>query len=241
MMQKGNALFLILIAVALFAALSYAVTSSGRGGGTIDRELNTINTAVTQQCSAYMDYGKQKLTFMNGCTDSEISYEYNGKNVNADAPADKSCHMFDSAGAGLTPCAPDEDVAVTFGDTDTTFALPGGHTGKCANWAVSWDDQEYCDIQTSSDSTNYQTYAICWRLESGEPSYEDRTWAYEVGYLNAVCLGACGSPGYGYSQTSTNGSVYTHYLSDNSYTPVPLSEACNATIWRVACDCWQES
>lgn len=103
--QHGNALFLILIAIALFAALSYAVTQSGRGNFNIDREKQMIDQAVSEQCNASVDYAVNKVKILNGCDSSEISYELaDGTNANTDAPADERCHVFRANGGGAAPC-----------------------------------------------------------------------------------------------------------------------------------------
>lgn len=72
--EDGNVLFLILIAVALFAALSYAVTSSTRtGGGSADSETNLISSAqITQYPSAVSTAVVRMI--ISGSTAEEIRF-----------------------------------------------------------------------------------------------------------------------------------------------------------------------
>ena len=72
-LQRGNALFLILIAVALFAALSYAVTRSGRGGGGIDRENTHLANARLDSLAAEAKAAISRLMMFEGCSATEIA------------------------------------------------------------------------------------------------------------------------------------------------------------------------
>lgn len=109
MMQRGNALFLILIAVALFAALGYAVTQSSRGASSVNREQQIIDAARIIEQAGMIEQTVSRLILAVGCTDTRISFENNvvAGYTNASAPTNKSCHVFDPAGGGLNfPLAP---------------------------------------------------------------------------------------------------------------------------------------
>ena len=72
--ERGNVLFLILIAVVLFAALSYAVTQSSRSGsGDAGKETNLINSAQITQYPASVKTAIIRMT-INGVTDSELKF-----------------------------------------------------------------------------------------------------------------------------------------------------------------------
>jgi hypothetical protein len=91
--QKGNALFLILIAVALFAALSYAVTQSGRGSGNIDRETKVLETSQMYQYLSQIRAEVQRMVLIKGCSDTDITF-YN-------APAKPECGIFSPEGGNM--------------------------------------------------------------------------------------------------------------------------------------------
>tara|TARA_B100001971_G_C18142322_1_gene511060 strand:- start:174 stop:923 length:750 start_codon:yes stop_codon:yes gene_type:complete len=136
--NAGNALFLILIAVALFAALSYAVTQSGRGSGTIDKEKAQLAAAGA---SAYLGEIRQAVTRLKlfGCTDEQITFEgsgytggangpYSGNaemlpdGTNINSPSDDSCNVFAPAGGGVTARVLSDTAAAT---APGTWALSG--------------------------------------------------------------------------------------------------------------------
>jgi len=71
--QRGNVLFLILIAVALFAALSYAVTQSTRGGGNADEETSLIIASQYLQYGAGLKVAIMRM-IISGTDDASLNF-----------------------------------------------------------------------------------------------------------------------------------------------------------------------
>lgn len=115
--QRGSALFLILIAVALFAALSYAVTQTGRGSGNTKRE--NIQLAVSQalQQASSVKIGIQRVRIIEGGSENQITFigPHYGASMNA-AHANPyctgtSCEVFHTNGGGVTYTPPPPLIA----------------------------------------------------------------------------------------------------------------------------------
>lgn len=104
--ESGNILFLILIAVALFAALSYAVTSSSRtSGGNTDKEGATLLASEILQYTSTLQNAITRMQVSNGCANTQFDFQniYIGVGLygNANSPANKSCFVFDPAGGNV--------------------------------------------------------------------------------------------------------------------------------------------
>lgn len=99
--ERGNVLFLILIAVVLFAALSYAVVQSTRmGSGNTSKEKNAIRAAQLIQYGDYVATAVMRIRTIGKYDKSQISFENNGVAVNPNC-TEPQCQVFHPQGGGV--------------------------------------------------------------------------------------------------------------------------------------------
>lgn len=143
MHQRGNILFLILLAVVLFAALSYAVTSSMRGGGKDmgEEKLRTGAAAISQYVTLLRNE-VQRLMLVNDCKVENLDWRHNYyKRVNGNVtneaqtntpvpPVPKAgCAIFTAQGGAISPQSFEKYADPAYKpDAQPAFWLPG-HAG----------------------------------------------------------------------------------------------------------------
>lgn len=100
--ESGNVIFFIFIGVALFAALSMAISAANKGGGDITDEKRKVVATEIIEYSTNVATAVSRLR-LNGCHETEISFENNELSgyENALAPSDESCHVFSLNGGGV--------------------------------------------------------------------------------------------------------------------------------------------
>ncbi len=125
--QGGNILFLILLAVVLFAALSYAVTSGMRGGGnSASKESLQSQVAALQNTVMGVRSSLLRMTTTGGYQPWQIDYsKTNNSQSTANATCTTTaCQLFDPAGGAVSALLPStawNDVSVC---SDTTYGRP---------------------------------------------------------------------------------------------------------------------
>ncbi len=162
--QSGNVLFLILIAVALFAALSYAVTSSSRGGDStgFSREKAKLAAAELVQYGIQLEQAILRMKMVNKCLDTQISFEnpIDPDYLNPNAPASGSCHVFLPSGGGAAWKTIDaqwqdpSSASVGLGIPDTACARYVGTDGSGTT------ADSFCDTDTGATELILAVYGI---------------------------------------------------------------------------------
>ncbi len=101
--ESGNALFFILICVALFAALSFAVTQSSRSGSDISRERAAILASEFIQYGTALEQAASRMIMMNGVVDYTVDMvDATTRNsaANGSCTTDK-CKLFHPKGGAI--------------------------------------------------------------------------------------------------------------------------------------------
>lgn len=137
--ENGNALFLILIAVALFAALGFAFTQGSRSNlSWVEAEKNKANATQSQACSQAINSATKRLQ-LRGCTSISTS-------TDMASITNPSCAVFHVAGGGVQACGAGGGVedescmaGLEIGQTCASVIFIGEDSGT--RWYTTLTDQ----------------------------------------------------------------------------------------------------
>ena len=163
--EKGNALFLILIAVALFAALSYAVTQSGRSSGSIDRETAMIAASQITQYPATLDTTITRM-IITGTDVSRIHFGH--EEHSGDGTREDEGNVFHPDGGASIRSKPPANI----GSAEGTYPDMG---------ALEKNTWGFKDI--TDDDSGFYIYDI--------GSNEQRVGREAFAFLHDISLGVC--------------------------------------------------
>lgn len=222
--EQGNVLFLILIAVALFAALSYAVTQSSRsGGGDASNETNLINSAQITQYPSGVRTSIIRMMVSGGKTVDDITF-----NVPSDfgsISGSEGNNAFHPTGGGATYVQAPGDVMAS---------------GSAGTWYFNGNfevENIGTSVATSPDGNEITAFlpgvanSICQKINSelgitttdasGIPEYAVAATEYEDSKLQGDTIPASeteldtelsGQPFGCFRSTTTSTNVYYHVL-----------------------------
>ena len=144
--EKGSVIFWILAAIAMLAALSFALMDGSRTGASNLTEQQTRIAA--QEILDYADTvakSVQKLR-LRGCSDNEISFEnstYPTDTFNPRSPTDKSCHVFDKSGGSINyKMMPSEWLANTIEPHQIPASIYRNHVGFIGSSKISGENNK---------------------------------------------------------------------------------------------------
>lgn len=154
--SRGNALFLILIAVALFAALSYAVTQSGRGGGTIGKEQTVIAAAQIVQIGGSLQQAINRMTLTGTPADNIVfsTAECAAPNSGNECTTGTNCLFAREGGGVLIP-----DLPANIGGT-----IQICYSTAAEGWSVQDVGTASADVQFSIDGLSTE---VCSEINRG--------------------------------------------------------------------------
>lgn len=146
--QRGSAIIMIFIAVALFGMLAYAFSQGSRTSmGWIEAEKGKATATQDTDCTNATVMALKRLQ-IKGCG-SLVSYAADGSNIKSGAPSDGSCSLYHPNGGGIKVCGespycPLTELNVGEACNDQIVYVgtsPAGgrmYTTRC-DYGMSWD------------------------------------------------------------------------------------------------------